>query len=708
MRLSKYLYITALISLMMGSVQKACAERKFVHPGITYTQADIDRMKAMIAAKEEPFYSTFMMLKTSSYSSPSGSVSDRGSSIGEGKFNGTIGADGRRAHDLALVYVLTGEKKYADKAVKYLNANSHYTNTSARGTGPLDNGKINLLIEAAELLRDYEGWLPADQQRFKDMLVYPGFSQTEDFYKKYASTDDSKNGITFYWNCYNFDAGRFGNQGLFAARALLAMGVYLDNDVIFDRVYQYLNGTQDRHFANYPDLPYVAGPRTPKSSFSEVTQSSATASGFNTSTSIPNYGYDEQLQYYFYKNGQCQEASRDQGHNMCGVSMYISIAEMLWNQGIDMYGALDNRILTATEYNTRINVTCISDYDKYMTDRDWTQPWHPTYYSVTGTVPTADWKPATSYSASDNREPSDPESFYQTWSRSARWFSKDIATDGGDKLGSSGSREAAYAHYHIRMGMPDEEMTWLGRYRQYMLNKYSYENWGMDAGHQYEWCGWGTLTKTRLPWMPGDPVTFVDGNRKFGIHKPDEDVLCADFDYIAADGNGRTYYKNEYASKSNSHRPEDAVAIEEGDGACVVTDMTDGEWLTYTYALTAGDYTLQLRYASDKAQKIVVYIDEEKKGEMEIAATGDAFANTSLQMAGLTAGAHVLKIEVQGQGAKVKLSKINLATGLTGFDKLVASDMTGKESHVFDLTGKRASQVNGGLYLVDGHKRVIR
>ena len=41
--------------------------RSFVHPGITYTQGDLDRMKAMVEAKQEPYYSTFLKLKEYSY-----------------------------------------------------------------------------------------------------------------------------------------------------------------------------------------------------------------------------------------------------------------------------------------------------------------------------------------------------------------------------------------------------------------------------------------------------------------------------------------------------------------------------------------------------------------------------------------------------------------------------------------------------------------
>ena len=135
-------------------------------PESPYTQGDLDRMKAMVKAKHEPYYSTFLKLKESPYSSLNTQVINRGKQIREGRFNATIGVDGRRAHDLALLWHLTGDEAYARKAVEYLNANSYYTNTSSRGTGPLDNGKIYLLIDAAELMRDYSGWKVEDQQTF--------------------------------------------------------------------------------------------------------------------------------------------------------------------------------------------------------------------------------------------------------------------------------------------------------------------------------------------------------------------------------------------------------------------------------------------------------------------------------------------------------------------------------------------------------------
>ncbi len=659
--------ILIFVATTLLCVQFAFAGRTFVHPGISYTQADIDRMRSLIAAKQEPYYSAFTALKNSSYSSPTVSVSQRGTQIKEGQFNGTVGIDGRRAHDLALLYVLTGDTKYADKAVQILNANSYYTNTSARGTGPLDNGKVNLLIEAAELMRDYTGWAASDQQRFKDMLTYPYFTTKEDLYVKYASMTDDNNGITFYWNCYNFDSGRFGNQGMFAARALLAMGVYLDNDTIFDRAYQYLSGNQWQHFENYDDIDYKPGPGYGYKPFGSI-ENTAYMYSWPTSTVVKesdpsyvrNYGYSEQLQYYIFKNGQCQESCRDQAHTLCGVMMYTSIAEQCWNQGEDLYGALDNRILKGIEYSFRVNTTAISDYSKYMKDKDWSGQWTPSAWSVRApsSHPNfANWDP-TMADLSTNVEPESPDTFYQTWDRCGRVFYKDLTTaDAGDGLGSSGCREMALAHYNVRMGMPLTEMPWLKRFRDYMIAKFKTENWGKDSGHYYEWCGWGTLSKHREEYMVGDPVSYQSGRRVMGIHQPFEALRCADYDYFAADGNGRTYQTRN--TTVSDYRPDGTVLVEEGDGNWVAV-LRNMEWLTYTISVPkTGDYTFTLRYLTgEDSPMITLFIDNEERDDIFSEDTHGAYAESSWNVQKLEAGVHVVKILIQGENAEAKLSTL--------------------------------------------------
>ncbi len=472
---------------LLGGVAISSVARDFVHPGLSYTSADLERMRTMITDEEEPYLTTFEALKNSTYSSLTAGVSDRGTQIKEGGFNGTVGADGRRAHDLALLWHLTGDSRYADKAVAYLNANSYYKNTSARGTAPLDNGKVYLLIEAAELMRDYEGWLPEDKQRFSDMLVYPGYSSEESGYK-YANMTDSLNGITFYWNIYNFDASRFGNQGLFAARAMIAMAVFLDNEKMYDRVVRYILGQPHRD----DDLAYVSGPALTKTDPYPLNEADPTAGDNTTSfmkgyqlirleTTIPDYGYDEQLQHYIYPSGQSQEACRDQDHGMVGVGLLGDIAEIAWNQNDDIYSALDNRILKGMEWCFRYNYSYIKDPEN---------AWEPEEYVTDPEAATFE-----------------NNAFLQIRSRSGRWESVKPSTKGrGDSFMAGGNREQTLAHYAGRMKLPATDYTWLKDYRDYMVDTYGHESYGKDANHRYEWKGWGSLTKRLDPIMAGVDV----------------------------------------------------------------------------------------------------------------------------------------------------------------------------------------------------------
>lgn len=484
-----------LMILFMAVMTVAMAgAREFVHPGSLYSAGDLDRMRSLVEACQEPYYTTFLALKNSSYSR----FVDRGrgEQIKEGKFNQTVGEDGRRAHDMALLWHITGDEEYARNVVKILNFSSYYTNTSARGTGPLDNGKVWLLIEAAELMRDYPGWAQEDQERFKAMLVHPGYSSTE-FPQDHYSMDDDLNDITFYWNIYNFDAARFGNQGLFAARAMMAMGVFLDNEKIYDRAYRYLTG--QKHRAD--DLPYVPGPPVTSATPYALNPDDPIAGDKTTSfmlgyaltgrqETVEDYGYDEQLQHYIYPNGQSQEACRDQDHSMVGVGLYVDIAEIAWNQGDDLYGFLDNRILTGLEWCFRYNLSYLQDPS--------------TAWESNGTVMRQE------IATFDNGR------FLRVRSRSGRWESLAQSTKGrGDSFGAGGNRECALAHYSVRAALDDSKTQWLRDYRDYMIDNYGHESYGKDPNHAYEWAGWGTLTK-RL-----EPSFVVEEPEEPGIEEPD-------------------------------------------------------------------------------------------------------------------------------------------------------------------------------------------
>lgn len=100
--------------------------------------------------------------------------------------------------------------------------------------------------------------------------------------------------------------------------------------------------------------------------------------------------YREAVDYYLHANdngslpryvgatGQCQETGRDQGHVQLGLAAMADICEMAWEQGDDLWGSMDNRLMKGFEYTARYNLghdvpfeiwnDCTGLYN------DWTEP----------------------------------------------------------------------------------------------------------------------------------------------------------------------------------------------------------------------------------------------------------------------------------------------------------------------------------------------
>lgn len=60
--------------------------------------------------------------------------------------------------------------------------------------------------------------------------------------------------------------------------------------------------------------------------------------------------------YVINEAGQCQESGRDQGHTMFGLGCLAEACEVAYNQGLDLYGAEDNRLLNGFEYTAKYNL----------------------------------------------------------------------------------------------------------------------------------------------------------------------------------------------------------------------------------------------------------------------------------------------------------------------------------------------------------------
>lgn len=63
--------------------------------------------------------------------------------------------------------------------------------------------------------------------------------------------------------------------------------------------------------------------------------------------------------------GQVQENGRDQGHSMLDVALAGAFCQMAWNQGDDLFGYEDNRLLRGIEYIAKYNLGEEVPYTSY-------------------------------------------------------------------------------------------------------------------------------------------------------------------------------------------------------------------------------------------------------------------------------------------------------------------------------------------------------
>ena len=70
--------------------------------------------------------------------------------------------------------------------------------------------------------------------------------------------------------------------------------------------------------------------------------------------------------------GQVQESGRDQAHTMLDIALVGALCQMAWNQGDDLFGCDDNRVLRGAEYVAQYNLAHDVPFTSY-TNSDVTQ-----------------------------------------------------------------------------------------------------------------------------------------------------------------------------------------------------------------------------------------------------------------------------------------------------------------------------------------------
>jgi MYXO-CTERM domain-containing protein len=288
----------------LGLPATAAAQTPFVHPGLLHTTADLTRMKDRVAANVEPYVAGWNRLRTDSHTAvgytphPYAAVQRIPDTV---SYDALVN-DAIAAHTHAIAWVITGDEAYATKAAEILNTwSSTLTSFPSTGDPILSSGLTGYeLAAAAEILRaTYPSWSSSDQARLKTLLLDVFYPPNHNFliYHEPDGLVHTNTGVNLHF---------FASWDAIALATVGAIGVFADDRSKYqEAVDYYKNGT-----GNGAIMRAV----------------------FDGAT------------------GQLQESGRDPEHAQLGIGLLATFCEIAWNQGDDLYGYADNRLLKGFEY----------------------------------------------------------------------------------------------------------------------------------------------------------------------------------------------------------------------------------------------------------------------------------------------------------------------------------------------------------------------
>lgn len=234
------------------------------------------------------------------------------------------------AYQNALRWKIEDNQACAKHAVEVL---MKWCNTTKNVTGSSDQFLAFGLYgyqfaQAAELMRDYEGWKPADFEKFKKWMLNIWYQGSIDFLRRHNGTWENSGK---WWQA---PGHYWSNWGLCNAMCVLSIGVLCDDVFIYN---------QGLGAIKYDQVGTFKDPRTDNPILADgLTEF---LGNFVVTT------YPSELETGAYgKLGQLNESGRDAGHAAMSLGLAVDIAHQIWNQGDDLFAYMDHRLAAGTEY----------------------------------------------------------------------------------------------------------------------------------------------------------------------------------------------------------------------------------------------------------------------------------------------------------------------------------------------------------------------
>ncbi|MFF4016352.1 alginate lyase family protein [Streptomyces sp. NPDC001843] len=309
-----------LVPGLARAAENASGTRAFTHPGLLHSPADLARMKSAVDGRQSPVYDGYLALAAHARSQTAYTIQNTGqiTSWGRGPTN-------------------FQNQAVADSAAAYQNA-LIWAVTGDRAHADKARDILNAWSASLTAITGADGPLGAGLQAFKfvnaaELLRHTG-------YEGWAQADIARCERSFLDVWYPAVSGYMlyanGNWDLTALQSILAIGVFCEQRTLFEDALRF-----------------------------------AAAGAGNGS--VPHR--------VVTAAGQGQESGRDQGHEQLAVGLTGDIAQVAWNQGVDLWAYEDRRILANFEYAARYN---LGGDVPFTPDLDRTGKYIKTVVSATG------------------------------------------------------------------------------------------------------------------------------------------------------------------------------------------------------------------------------------------------------------------------------------------------------------------------------------
>ncbi|MGW0331057.1 alginate lyase family protein [Streptomyces sp. NPDC003011] len=269
--------------------------RAFAHPGLLHSAADLARMKAAVAARESPVHDGYLAFAAHARSKSTYTVQNTGQITSWGRGPATF-----------------QNQAVADSAAAYQNA-LMWCVSGDRAHADKARDILNAWSASLTMITGADGPLGAGLQAFK--FVNAAELLRHGDYDGWADADITRCERSFLDVWYPAVSGYMlyanGNWDLTAIQTVLAIGVFCEEPALFEDALRFA----------------AAGAGNGSVAHRIVTDA-----------------------------GQGQESGRDQGHEQLAAGLTGDIAQVAWNQGVDLWGYDGNRVLANFEYAARYNL----------------------------------------------------------------------------------------------------------------------------------------------------------------------------------------------------------------------------------------------------------------------------------------------------------------------------------------------------------------